>query len=473
MHFLMGHPGIAPMTTWRLSLTFAWIALASAPACAQPKDDRPREWQDAEKEADKLDPGWRFADIQAARAKVPDKENSALHIIRLAGKERSFRVSDAADYDTLFDNVPANAQLNDQQARLIRQKLAKVARPLAEARKLKDMPRGRYPVQYTDDYYINTPLAELECSRMLAEWLEHDAYLMAQDKNLNAAVSSCRAALNAGRAIGDELNLLTFMWRTGSQRTSAAALERVLAQGELAEKSLEEMQALLELEIKQSNWLHAMRGERAGFHMLSDNVRTGKVKAAVLRDFPPTPPGAPDPTENEIRAFVVQSFPPYLRRLTQLVEIARLPGHQQFAKIDEFLKSIKRDENRFVQLMPGMWRGHRHESLGQAMMRSAMVAVACERYRLKHKQWPESLDALVKERLLAAIPPDPMDGQSLRFRRTEEGIVIYSIGLDRKDDKGNIDRRFWRDEQGVDIGFRLWNVDRRRQPALPPVKLEN
>jgi hypothetical protein len=60
---------------------------------------------------------------------------------------------------------------------------------------------------------------------------------------------------------------------------------------------------------------------------------------------------------------------------------------------------------------------------------------------------------LVDEKLLDAIPMDPTHGKPLRYRKTKDNILIYS--------------------QGVDIGFRLWNVDRRRQPALPPVKLEN
>ena len=64
-------------------------------------------------------------------------------------------------------------------------------------------------------------------------------------------------------------------------------------------------------------------------------------------------------------------------------------------------------------------------------MRCMVVALACERYRLNHseKTWPASLEELVKAKLLDAVPVDPMDNQPLRYRRTKEGIVVYSDWL--------------------------------------------
>ena len=98
------------------------------------------------------------------------------------------------------------------------------------------------------------------------------------------------------------------------------------------------------------------------------------------------------------------------------------------------------------------------------------AALACERYRQRHKDWPASLDVLVKAKLLDADPLDPMDGRPLRYRRTKDGIVIYSIGIDKTDNQGHIDREHPIDP-GVDLGFRLWDPFLRRQEARPPVGL--
>ena len=40
--------------------------------------------RDAEAEADQLDPGWRLEDLEAARAEIPNAENSALVVIETA-----------------------------------------------------------------------------------------------------------------------------------------------------------------------------------------------------------------------------------------------------------------------------------------------------------------------------------------------------------------------------------------------------
>jgi hypothetical protein len=50
----------------------------------------------------------------------------------------------------------------------------------------------------------------------------------------------------------------------------------------------------------------------------------------------------------------------------------------------------------------------------------------------------------------------------------DQGIVIYSVGQDRIDNSGMINARNPQ-APGSDIGFRLWDLKHRRQPA-PPFK---
>jgi hypothetical protein len=66
----------------------------------------------------------------------------------------------------------------------------------------------------------------------------------------------------------------------------------------------------------------------------------------------------------------------------------------------------------------------------------ARTACALERHRLAMGAYPESLGALVPS-LLAVVPTDPVDGQPLRYRRDADGtFLLYSIGIDGKDDAG-------------------------------------
>jgi hypothetical protein len=72
----------------------------------------------------------------------------------------------------------------------------------------------------------------------------------------------------------------------------------------------------------------------------------------------------------------------------------------------------------------------------RARLRTALSALAVERWRAVHGgELPKSLTALVPV-YLPAVPHDPYDGQSLRFKRLARGFVVYSIGVDGRDDGG-------------------------------------
>jgi hypothetical protein len=105
----------------------------------------------------------------------------------------------------------------------------------------------------------------------------------------------------------------------------------------------------------------------------------------------------------------------------------------------------------------------------RAVLRSAGVALACERFRQARGRWPDSLAELPKH-LLPAVPLDPFDGQPLKYVRRPVGVTVYSVGFDETDNGGNVPETTpsagWQ-EPGLDLGFRLFDPDQR---GLPPVR---
>ena len=72
----------------------------------------------------------------------------------------------------------------------------------------------------------------------------------------------------------------------------------------------------------------------------------------------------------------------------------------------------------------------------QSSVDLARTAIALERYRLAHGEYPESLDALAPQ-FIAKVPHDVINGQPLKYRRTSDGqFVLYSVGWNEKDDGG-------------------------------------
>ena len=66
-----------------------------------------------------------------------------------------------------------------------------------------------------------------------------------------------------------------------------------------------------------------------------------------------------------------------------------------------------------------------------------LAAIALKRFQLRHGKLPPSLEAMVPE-LLPAVPYDYMSAKPLIYRlKPDGGYVLYSVGLDGKDDGGD------------------------------------
>ena len=73
----------------------------------------------------------------------------------------------------------------------------------------------------------------------------------------------------------------------------------------------------------------------------------------------------------------------------------------------------------------------------QVQQQMAITAIAIQRYRLQTGILPADMAALVPK-YLSSLPRDGMDGKTLRYKLKEDGgFVLYSVGLDGKDDGGS------------------------------------
>jgi hypothetical protein len=87
------------------------------------------------------------------------------------------------------------------------------------------------------------------------------------------------------------------------------------------------------------------------------------------------------------------------------------------------------------------------------------LAFALARYRLDHGRYPERLDALVP-RYLPDVPRDLFSGRALVYRRDGDGYVLYSVGVNGRDDGG---RGYDDEPPGDDLTVRLPLPDVRRK----------
>ena len=67
-----------------------------------------------------------------------------------------------------------------------------------------------------------------------------------------------------------------------------------------------------------------------------------------------------------------------------------------------------------------------------------LLAIALERYRAAQGAYPETLTALSPD-YLPDLPQDPLTGEAIGYRRQKEGYLLYSVGMNLRDDEGHPD----------------------------------
>jgi hypothetical protein len=429
-------------------------------------------------ELDRTDPGWRLDDVEAARKVIPPQENSTTQALAAAALMPPLW-GGAEEFYGLFEDLPPEVRLNEQQLMALRTELVKASKAVAQARKLKDMPRGRHPIAYSKDY-ISTLLPGRQQVRELAALLRYDALLLAEENNGDAALDSCRALLNAGRSLDDEPLFISQLIRMVIRGLAVAEVERTLAQTEPAPAALQELQRLLEREEAAPVMQMVTRGERAGYDRLMEAVQAGDVSYSNLLSNLRLVSGiiGASPIKDVSAVELMAQYSPgaialqraaLLQYMTEMVEAAKLPAHEQRTRLRELAESRTKRPVLVRLLAPSMEKVGLNSSRTQALLRCALVAVAAERYRREHGRWPASGAALVTAGLLKEMAADPFTGQPLRWRRLDSGLLIYSVGQDGKDDGGKLNRANPQAE-GTDVGFQLWDVAKRRQPPRPPAK---
>lgn len=83
-----------------------------------------------------------------------------------------------------------------------------------------------------------------------------------------------------------------------------------------------------------------------------------------------------------------------------------------------------------------------------AQLQLGQIGLALEQWRAEHGRYPEALAELG---LPSEETTDPFSGQPFIYRVEGDGVRLYSVGKDRKDDGGTTEKRsdlVWRVQRG-------------------------
>jgi hypothetical protein len=435
-------------------------------------------------QTDSLDPGWRWEALEDERPQIPESENSA-RVIRdatAASGKKILALKPFPGGDYLFAG-PANRRLDQERLAFIDEALKEQERPLALVVGLKGHPRGRTVINLAPDG-ISTLLPHVQNSRAVAELLAMDSERLLAAGQPAAVPARIDAILHAGAALRDEPFLISLLLRLAIRKTAYRRVERLLGMAKPTEEELRQLAAHFAAEGSEELLLPALRGERANYNILFENLESGRVPLAKFMAQLGSRPLDTRDLSRRYGAFLYRYHLPndhafLLGLFNEACQIATHPLHEQTSQWEELEQRVRLARSDALAqgrlfscaLFPAVKKVVDTVGRDQALLRCVWAALAAERYRLAHGRWPRELAELCPT-FLEKVPADPFDGQPLRFARRADGLAIYSIDLDGRDDGGEILDPAQPSRTGKDLGIRLWDVPRRALPAEAPPKKE-
>jgi hypothetical protein len=437
-----------------------------------------REWAEACAEADRLDPGWRWEELVAGtprasgRRTAPDHVAAAVRLYSLAQNSNAINGETGMLILSRHPQYRLPHRLPPQFVTAIEARLAQTAPVMAELDGVRDGKDG-WIVFPSSPVLLGAMPKAGESLDLLKRLIFSRLAVRADKWDLDGALDDAQLMLHISDPSRDAPSLLHNLYSAAERIVAADAIEWVLAQGEPSPAALDGIRRLVEMEVARPSLLPAFRGERA---MIEDTLRA-LDDGRLTRDDVATSRIFADP----INLTGWKKADEWLTKLTG-GDLRRAKGVALFkhdTQVIEWLKEspdgLKIHEAEWVALRSRM-KGAAQIQAGylaryaadaataDAKLRCAAVALAAEQFRRETGRWPDMLTELVPN-YLSAVPRDPCDLQPLRLARRPDGIVIYSVGEDGTDEGGAIASDGA--AKAIDIGIRLWDVDKRRQPPHP------
>jgi hypothetical protein len=336
--------------------------------------------------------------------------------------------------------------------------------------------RGVYPIEAPKEPYGLAQMDYLQSARDAARLVVGEAAALADAGRTDEAARSLIACRRLCASMQGGPDLMSTLVRISIGLRLLDGCERCLELGELPAARLDDLRAELAREEEELSLEPALLGERAQgvwsfaaeLGEAGDRVRSRPSQVDVqavaealgaVRDWL-----ASDEIywlETFDKALALLKLPPEKRwqqaaALEATVQEELGPGNEPadyIAQIKKLADSVAHvpPERRVAEstasligalphpvssmIMPPLGKLFLEDAKARSRYEITRTALALEQWRLAHGAWPESLEQLVPE-LLNSPPVDIFSGEKLRYRRTDMGIVLYSVGPDGRDNLG-------------------------------------
>ena len=332
--------------------------------------------------------------------------------------------------------------------------LGKYDSTVEELRQASQLPQCRFPLNYDTECPANILLPQLAALKSSSQLLKLRALAELQDGQSDKALADVKLSLRLADSIHTEPFIISHLVRIAMSQITLQPMYEGLAEHRWSDAQL----IALDAELAKLDFLAdskvSMRGEMGLQSGIIDYLRKNPDQIPNLLEMfggqtdpqnfhPPVsfkiffhliPSGWFDQNRLRLARISVEFY------LTMADEVQRTASPDSVRRADAAFEQEIFHKNpynilaRVLSVSPGAVT--KKFAYGQASMGLARTAIALERHRLAHGEFPESLDVLAPQ-FIAKVPHDVIGGGPLKYRRTRDGqFVLYSVGWNEKDDGG-------------------------------------
>lgn len=345
-------------------------------------------------------------------------------------------------------------RLDEASAQVLREEAARERGASEVALRLVHFARGRSVTPADPDPQKDEEKAVTGAARV-SRLLEVEAVAAALDGRPDEAIEACRARLGVSRAIGDEPSQFAQYVRLSAVAGAARAARQALALGAPSPDVLAAFRRELLAERGSSFAREALRGQRAAVFKLYGDLVAAQGAWSIMGAAYAAQRASALEWSNDLLATVARPEPewtPAVRAWEDRAEAMKRGPLSRFASPWFFIDRLPK--------VVGVTLRTRAEAGAVAIL------IAAERHRRATGSWPATIAEIAAD-LLPEPPLDPYTGGPYRMIRIDDGLRVYSVGPNLKDEGGAGEEEKRREDHAADdVGVIGYDPDRRgRAPA--------
>ncbi len=295
---------------------------------------------------------------------------------------------------------------------------------------------ARYPVNLSAGF--NALLPHLSQIRDAGKLLSAEALHHAVNDRAQPAVASLISGLRLGHSLSNEPIFISCLVQIATYTETVRSLENLLHRITLPPGLLPPLLAELHRAENSLNLTRALAGERcSGLGIFAD---PSQMLSVASSGAPPSPAEAFMASLYKASGLQHQDHQAYLQFMEASIQASQKPPEEMnaaFKKVEHDLeKQLTEHRWRIMftsMLLPALTKASDKKIECLARLRLAHAALQLQLWQSTHtNQLPDSLAAI------SEIPLDPFDAKPLRYRRTETGFLLWSIGPDMIDQGGKL-----------------------------------